>query len=48
MKKRQKLLTDERWKLIEPLLPKRSRQRDKRGRPPSPESSMFEGHCCPV
>jgi len=32
MKNRQKLLTDEQWKLIEPLLPKPKRRRDGRGR----------------
>jgi transposase len=43
MKKRQKLLTDEQWELIEPLLPKARRRRDKRGRPPAPNRACFEG-----
>ena len=43
MKKRQKLLTDEQWKLIEPLLPKPKRRRDKRGRPPAPNRACLEG-----
>src|SRR5690348_2586893 len=33
MKRRQKLLTDEQWELIEPLFPKPRRRRDRRGRP---------------
>jgi transposase len=43
MKKRQKLLTDEQWELIEPLLPKWKPRPDKRGRPPSPNRACFEG-----
>ncbi len=43
MKKRQKLLTDEQWKLIEPLHPKPKRRCDKRGRPPAPNRACFEG-----
>lgn len=43
MKKRQKLLSDEQWELIEPLLPKPKLRRDKRGRPPSPNRACFEG-----
>ena len=43
MKQRQKLLTDEQWELIEPLLPKPKRRRDKRGRPPAPNRACFEG-----
>ena len=43
MKKRQKLLTDEQWKLIEPLLPKPRLLRDKRGRPPAANRDCFEG-----
>ncbi len=43
MKTRQKLLTDERWELIEPLLPKPKQRRDKRGRPPTPNRACFEG-----
>ena len=41
MKARQKLLTDEQWELIELLLPKPKQRRDKRGRPPYPESALF-------
>ncbi len=33
MKKRQKLLTDEEWELIEPLLSEGRRRKDNRGRP---------------
>src|SRR5208283_3506222 len=43
MKTRQRLLTDEQWELIEPLLPKPKRRRDKRGRPPTPNRPCFEG-----
>ena len=43
MKKRQRLLTDKQWKLIEPLLPKAKRRRDKRGRPPAPNRACLEG-----
>ena len=43
MKKRQKLLTDEQWELIEPLLPKPRQRRDKRGRPPASNRAGFEG-----
>jgi len=43
MKKRQNLLADEQWKLIEPLLPKPKQRRDKRGRPPAPNRACFEG-----
>src|SRR5579883_2085869 len=43
MKKRQKLLTDEQWELIEPLFPKPRRRRDKRGRPAAPNRACFEG-----
>ena len=43
MKERQKLLTDEQWDLIEPLLPKPKPRRDKRGRPPAPNRACFEG-----
>lgn len=42
MKKRQKLLSDEQWLLVEPLLP-RPKPRDKRGRPPAPNRACFEG-----
>ena len=43
MKKRQKQLTDEQWKLIEALLPKPKRRRDKRGRPSAPNRACLEG-----
>src|ERR1019366_2031552 len=43
MKKRQKLLSDEQWQLIEPLLPKPRPRRDKRGRPPAPNRACLEG-----
>ena len=43
MKKRQKLLTDEQWELIEPLLPEPRRRRDNRGRPWAPNRACFEG-----
>src|SRR5271157_1728511 len=43
MKKRQKLLTDAQWELIEPLLPKPRQRRDKRGRPPAPNRACCEG-----
>jgi transposase len=43
MKKRQKLLTDEQWELVDPLLRKPKQRRDKRGRPPAPNRACFEG-----
>jgi transposase len=43
MKKRQKLLSDEQWELIEPLFPRRRRRGDKRGRPPAANRACFEG-----
>lgn len=43
MRNRQKLLTDEQWELVEPLLPKPKRRKDKRGRPPVPNRACFEG-----
>src|ERR1700676_5566779 len=43
MKNRQKLLTDEQWKLIEPLLPRPKRGRDRRGRPPAANRACLEG-----
>src|SRR6516165_6741220 len=43
MKNRQKLLTDEQWELIEPLLPAPKRRRDKRGRPWAANRACFEG-----
>ncbi len=42
MKKRQKLLTDEQWELIEPLFPKPKRPKQ-RGRPPASNRACFEG-----
>jgi len=43
MKKRQKLLTDEQWELIEPLLPQPRLRRDRRGRPWASNRACFEG-----
>jgi len=43
MKKRQKLLTDEQWKLVGPLLPEPRRRRDNRGRPWASNRACFEG-----
>ncbi len=43
MKKRQKLLTDEQWELIEPLLPQPRVRRDRRGRPWASNRACFEG-----
>jgi transposase len=43
MKNRQKLLTDEQWQLVEPLLPKPRRRKDKRGRPLAPNRACLEG-----
>ena len=43
MKDRQKLLSDDQWLLVEPLLPKRKRRPDKRGRPPAPNRACLEG-----
>ena len=43
MKKRQKPLTDELWKLIEPLLPQPKQRREKRGRPWAANRACFEG-----
>jgi transposase len=43
MKRRQKLLTDEQWELIEPLFPKPRRRADKRGRPAASSRACFEG-----
>ncbi len=43
MKKRQRLLSDEHWTLVEPLLPPPKRRKDKRGRPPAPHRACFEG-----
>jgi len=43
MKNRQKLLTDEQWQFVEPLLPKPRRRKDRRGRPPAPNRACFAG-----
>ena len=43
MKNRQKLLSDEQWQLMEPLLPEPKRRRDNRGRPWAPNRPCFEG-----
>jgi transposase len=43
MKKRQKLLTDEQWQLIESLFPPPKRRPDNRGRPRTSNRACFEG-----
>ena len=43
MKKRQKLLSDEQWQLVEPLLPQPKCRRDGRGRPWAPNRACLEG-----
>jgi hypothetical protein len=43
VKRRQKLLRDEQWELIEPLFPKPKRRADGRGRPPASNRACFEG-----
>ncbi len=43
MKKRQKLLSDEQWELIEPLFPPPRRRRDNRGRPWASNRTCFDG-----
>jgi transposase len=43
MKRRQKLLTDEQWELIEPLFPKPKPRVDGKGRPPAPNRPCFQG-----
>ena len=43
MKKRPKLLTDEQWKLVEPLLPPPRRREDNRGRPWASKRACCEG-----
>ena|SRR5450759_904667 len=43
MKKRQKLLTDEQWERIGPLLPEPKRRRDNRGRPWALNRACLEG-----
>ena len=45
MKKRQKVLSEEQWQLIEPLLPKPRPRRDKRGRPPAPNRLVSKASC---
>src|SRR5436190_22052549 len=44
MKKRQKLLTDEQWELVEPMLPPPKRRRDNRGRPWASNRACFRRH----
>jgi transposase len=41
--KRQQLLTDEHWQLIEALLPEPKRRQDNRGRPWAANRACFEG-----
>jgi transposase len=36
-------MTDEQWKFIEPLIPKRLKRDDGKGRPPQDDRSIFEG-----
>jgi len=43
MKQRQKLLTEEQWELVEPMLPPPKRRRDNRGRPWAWNRGCFEG-----
>src|ERR1035437_4608921 len=43
MKKRQQLLTDEQWELVEPMLPSPRRRQDNRGRPWASNRACFEG-----
>ena len=43
MKKRQKLVADEQWQLIELLFPQPKHRRDKRGRPRAANRACFEG-----
>src|SRR3989442_15602490 len=43
MKKRQKLLADEQWELVEPMLPPPRRRGDNRGRPWASNRGCFEG-----
>jgi transposase len=42
MKKRQKLLTDEQWELVDPMLPPPRRRQDNRGRPWASNRACFE------
>ena len=46
MKTRQKLLTDEQWELIEPLLPKPKQRLGERGRPPIPKIGLVSRVFC--
>jgi transposase len=43
MKQRQKLLSEEQWELVEPMLPPPRRRRDNRGRPWASNRGCFEG-----
>ena len=43
MKERQKLLTEEQWELVEPMLPPPVRRPDNRGRPWASNRACFEG-----
>ena len=43
MKRRQRLLTEEQWELVEPMLPPPKRRRDNRGRPWASNRGCFEG-----
>src|SRR5215469_2507442 len=43
MKKRQKLLSDEQWQLVDPLLPQPKRRPDQRGRPWATNRACLEG-----
>jgi transposase len=43
MKKRQKLLKDEHWELVEPMLPPPRRRQDNRVRPWASNRACFEG-----
>lgn len=43
MKKRQRLMTDEQWELVEAMLPPPKRRRDNRGRPWASNRGCFEG-----
>lgn len=43
MKKRQRLLTNEQWELVEPMLPPPRRRQDHRGRPWASNRGCFEG-----
>src|SRR6266571_2537827 len=43
MKQRQRLLTEEQWELVEPMLPPPKRRRDNRGRPWASNRGCFEG-----